>query len=110
MQPVITAELIERKIYQVRGQKVMLDRDLAELYDVEVKQLKRQVRRNIDRFPADFMFQLSKDENDSLRRHLGALKRGEHSKYLPYVFTKSACAPMAKRKHNYCNMVSLVVF
>ena len=84
---VINAEAIEQKIYLIRGLKVMLDSDLAELYGVEVKQLKRQVRRNIDRFPADFMFQLSQDDRDSLRRHFGTLKRGQHAKYLPYVFT-----------------------
>lgn len=95
MKPIITAGTIERKIYLVRGQKVMLDSDLAELYGVEVKQLKRQVRRNIDRFPADFMFQLSKDEIDPLRRHFGTLKRGGHSKYLPYVFTEQGVAMLS---------------
>ena len=92
MKPITTAEIIERKIFLIHGQKVMLDSDLAELYGVEVKQLKRQVRRNIDRFPADFMFQLSKDDYDSLRRHFGTLKRGEHPKYLPYVFTEQGVA------------------
>ncbi len=95
MKSVVTAESIEHKIYYVRGQKVMLDSDLAELYGVEVKQLKRQVRRNIDRFPPDFMFQLSKDEYDPLRCHLGTLKRGEHSKYLPYVFTEQGVAMLS---------------
>lgn len=73
----------------------MLDGDLADLYGVEVKQLKRQVRRNIDRFPADFMFELSKEEYESLRRHLGTLKRGEHSKYLPYAFTEQGVAMLS---------------
>ncbi|MBI4691807.1 MAG: ORF6N domain-containing protein [Nitrospirae bacterium] len=76
-------EMIERKILLIRGEKVMLDSDLAGLYDVEVKHLKRQVKRNLDRFPTDFMIQLSKEEYESLRRHFGTLKRGEHSKYLP---------------------------
>ena len=92
---VIIAESTERKIYMLRGQKVILDGDLAELYGVEVKQLKRQVRRNIDRFPADFMFQLSKDDLDSLRCHFGTLKRGEHSKYLPYAFTEQGVAMLS---------------
>jgi ORF6N domain len=92
MKPIVTAETIESKIYMIRGQKVLLDSDLAELYGVEVKQLKRQVKRNIDRFPADFMFQLSQNDYDSLRRHFGTLKRGEHSKYLPYVFTEQGVA------------------
>ena len=88
MKDPITAEQIERVIVLIRGHKVMLDRDLAELYSVEVKQLKRQVKRNQDRFPADFMFELSKGEYDALRSQFGTLKRGEHSKYLPYAFTE----------------------
>jgi hypothetical protein len=95
MKSIVSVEAIERKIFLIRGQKVMLDSDLAELYGVEVKQLKRQVRRNIDRFPADFMFQLSKDEYNSLRCHSGALKRGEHSKYMPYVFTEHGIAMLS---------------
>jgi ORF6N domain len=81
MKDPITAEQIERVIVLIRGHKVMLDRDLAELYRVEVKQLKRQVKRNQDRFPADFMFELSKEEYDALRSQFGTLKRGEHFKY-----------------------------
>lgn len=95
MRPVIDSEVIARKIFLIRGQKVMIDSDLAELYGVEVKQLKRQVRRNADRFPEDFMFQLSQEDNDSLRRHFGTLKRGEHSKYLPYVFTEQGVAMLS---------------
>lgn len=68
MKALIPAELIEKKILLLRGEKVMLDSDLAELYGVEVKHLKRQVRRNMGRFP--------EDEYDSLRRHFGTLKRG----------------------------------
>lgn len=81
-------ELIVNKIYVIRGQKVMLDRDLAKLYDVETKRLKEQVRRNIDRFPESFMFELSDEENDSLRSQFATLKRGRHSKYPPFVFTE----------------------
>jgi phage regulator Rha-like protein len=81
-------ELVMAKIYYIRGQKVMLDRDLAELYGVETKQLKRQVKRNLNRFPEDFMFELSSTENTSLRSQIGTLKRGEHSKFLPYAFTE----------------------
>jgi hypothetical protein len=66
----------------------MLDRDLAELYGVETKQLKRQVRRNIERFLLSFMFELTKQEGENLRRQFGALKHGRHSKYLPFVFTE----------------------
>ena len=65
----------------LRGERVMLDRDLAEMYGVETKQLKRAVRRNFNRFPNDFMFQLTDEEYRSLRRQFGTLKRGAHSKY-----------------------------
>ncbi len=81
---------IKDVIYEVRGQKVMLDTDLAEMYEVEVSQLKRQVRRNIDRFPKDFMFELTPEEISSLRCQNGILKtgRGQHSKYAPFAFTR----------------------
>ena len=95
MKDPITAEQIERVIVLISGHKVMLDRDLAELYGVEVKQLKRQVKRNQDRFPADFMFELSKGEYDALRSQFGTLKRGEHSKYLPYAFTEQGVAMLS---------------
>jgi len=89
MSEIIPVELILSKIYMIRNVKVMLDRDLAELYDVETSQLKRQVRRNIDRFPDDFMFELTKEEyQEFLRCHSGTLKRGEHSKYPPLAFTE----------------------
>jgi len=64
----------------------------SELYGVETKQLKRAVRRNTDRFPQDFMFELTKEEHDSLRYQFGTLKRGEHSKYLPMAFTEQGLA------------------
>ena len=73
-------ETIRAHIYDIRGKKVMLDRDLAELYHVETKQLKRQVKRNLTRFPEDFMFELTSEENGALRCQFGTLKRGEHSK------------------------------
>lgn len=95
MKAIVPTEVIEKKILLIRGEKVMLDSDLAELYGVEVKHLKRQVRRNIDRFPEDFMIHLSKDEYESLRRHFGTLKRGEHSKYLPYAFTEQGVAMLS---------------
>lgn len=85
---VVPDEIIMNQIYYIRGQKVMLDNDLAELYQVETKQLKRQVKRNIERFPEDFMFELTKEEYDSLRSQIGTLKRGEHSKFLPFAFTE----------------------
>lgn len=75
----LPSERIERAILLIRGHKALLDSDLAELYSVEVKQLKRQVKRNQDRFPVDFMFELSKQEYDALRSQIGTLKRGQHS-------------------------------
>ncbi|MBW2597998.1 MAG: ORF6N domain-containing protein [Deltaproteobacteria bacterium] len=88
MTELVPIELIASKIYLIRGIKVMLDRDLAELYGVETKVLKQAVRRNIDRFPSDFMFELTKGENQSLRSQNVTLKRGQHSKYLPFAFTE----------------------
>ncbi len=73
----------------------MLDKDLVELYDVETKALKQAVRRNIDRFPADFMFELIKEENLSLRSQNVTLKRGQHSKYLPFAFTEQGVAMLS---------------
>ena len=92
---ILPDEIISNKIYLIRNQKVMLDRDLAYLYQVETKLLKRQVRRNIERFPEDFMFELSKLEHESLRSQFGTLKRGEHSKYLPMVFTEQGVAMLS---------------
>jgi len=84
----IPNEVIINKIYIIRGLKVMLDRDLSELFGVETKQLKRQVRRNIERFPESFMFELTKEENEELRSQIGTLKQGTHFKYPPFVFTE----------------------
>jgi hypothetical protein len=91
----VSGEEIEHVILLIRGQKVMLDRDLARLYDVETKALNRAVQRNLDRFPADFMFQLAEEEYDSLRFQFGTLKRGQHSKYLPFVFTQEGVAMLS---------------
>ena len=90
-------EIIKKRIYVIRGQRVMLDRDLAELYEVEVKYLKRQVNRNIERFPEDFMFETTNEELDSLRCQIGTLKngRGQHSKYPPYAFTEEGVAMLS---------------
>ncbi len=84
----IPEETIQSKILFIRGKKVMLDKDLAALYAIETKQLKRAVKRNSFRFPPDFMFELSQEESQLLRRHFGTLKRGGHPKYLPYAFTE----------------------
>ena len=71
MKDIIPQDIIEQKILLIRGYKVMLDRDLALLYDVETKVLNKAVRRNIERFPSDFMFQLTKDEFDNLKFQFG---------------------------------------
>ncbi len=91
----VAVESIVRKILFIRGEKVLLDRDLAEMYGVETKQLKRAVRRNSKRFPPDFMFVLTKEEHDSLRSQIGTLKRGEHSKYMPMAFTEQGIAMLS---------------
>ena len=86
---IVTATNIESKIYTIRGQGVLIDSDLAEMYGVETKRLKEQVKRNIERFPDDFMFQLTSEEAVALSRSQNAtLKQGQNVKYLPFAFTE----------------------
>ncbi|HEY9169889.1 MAG TPA: ORF6N domain-containing protein [Lutibacter sp.] len=92
----ISDEIIFNKIYLIREQKIMLDQDLAELYKVETKQLKRQVRRNMERFPEDFMFKLSKSELENLRSQFGTSKWGG-TRYAPMAFTEQACPERSRR-------------
>ncbi len=89
----LPVELIERRIYLIRGCKVMLDSDLAELYQVPTKGLNQAVRRNLDRFPPDFMFQLNEDELDNLRSQI-VTSSGRHGgrRYSPYAFTEHGVA------------------
>lgn len=87
-------ELIKNKIFEIRGQKVMLDFDLALLYNVETKRLKESVRRNIDRFPEDFMFELTKIELDSLRSQIASSNRGG-LRYMPFAFTEQGIAMLS---------------
>jgi hypothetical protein len=85
-------EPIHHKIYTLRGKQIMLDEDLAALYQVETKVFNQAVKRNIERFPDDFRFQLTEDEYDSLRSQFVTLEktgRGKHRKYLPYAFTEN---------------------
>lgn len=91
----IQVESIAGLIHYIRGEKVILDADLAILYGVEVKRLKEAVRRNIKRFPDDFLFELSRTEYDSLRTQIASLKRGQHTKYLPFAFTEQGVAMLA---------------
>ena len=96
MNSIIPAEHIERKIYLIRGHKVMLDNDLAELYGVPTRRLNEQVRRNMTRFPADFMFQLTTEEAENLRSQF-ATSSSVHGgrRYLPYVFTEQGVAMLS---------------
>jgi len=121
-------QTIQNRIYEIRGKRVMLDFDLAQLYEVETKVLNQAVKRNIKRFPEDFMFQLTKEEfealrfqietlenadsirsqivtlenNTSLRSQFASLKtgRGKHSKYTPYVFTEQGVAMLSGILHS----------
>jgi phage regulator Rha-like protein len=101
---------IQNRIYEIRGERVMLDRDLAALYEVETKALNLAVKRNIKRFPKDFMFQLSKEEFDDLRLQIETSEntdplrlqnetlkkgRGQHTKYFPYAFTEQGVAMLS---------------
>lgn len=91
-------EDLKTRIYTIRGVKVMLDRDLSELYEVETRTLNQAVKRNLERFPNDFMFQLSTSEWESLRSQFVILKnsgRGYHLKYLPYAFTEQGVAMLS---------------
>ena len=107
--PMQIIQSIQNRIYEIRGERVMLDVDLAALYEVEIKVFNQAVKRNGSRFPADFMFQLTKDEydritylvetgaTDSLRSQFVTLKtrRGQHRKYLPYAFTEQGVAMLS---------------
>ena len=94
MTTVVPSESIVNKIVLLRGEKVLLDLDLAELYDVETKQLKRAVRRHINRFPEDFMFQLSKEDFQNLRSHFGTSSWGG-TRYMPMAFTEQGVAMLS---------------
>ena len=116
----ITPVLIESKIFVIHGKQVMIDRDLANLYGVETKAINQAVKRNIERFPEEFRFQLTKDEYDFLRSQIATLKedekvlrsqsvtlendasgqRGKHAKYLPYVFTEQGVAMLSAVLHS----------
>jgi hypothetical protein len=86
--------IIQSKIYEIRGLRVMLDFDLAEMYQVETKSLNLSVKRNMRRFPSDFMFQLTKDEWDNLRLQFETSKRGGR-RYLPYAFTEQGVSMLS---------------
>jgi phage regulator Rha-like protein len=90
----MTLQLIHKKIFEVREQKIMLDFDLAELYQTETKYLKRAVRQNIKKFPVDFMFELTKNEFETLRCNFSTSKRGG-TRYMPFAFTEHGVTMLA---------------
>lgn len=87
-------QLIQNKIHEIRGQRVMMDFDLAEMYGVDTRSLKQAVKRNLVRFPPDFMFELSKKEWDSLISHFVISNRGGN-RFLPYAFTEQGVAMLS---------------
>jgi hypothetical protein len=91
---------IEERILTVRGKQVILDRDLAELYNVETKRLNEQVKRNIDRFPENFMFRLSRDEVDRLVAICDRFDKLKHSSSMPYAFTEQGVAMLSAVLHS----------
>lgn len=93
--PLLTGEHIQGCIRVIRGEQVILDRDLAQLYQVETSQLNRQVKRNIQRFPGDFMFQLTKEEADSLKCQNGTSSWGGDRRALPHAFTEQGVSMLA---------------
>jgi len=98
MKQLIPTTTLQRKIYLIQGQKVMLDSDLAELYGVSTKRLNEQVKRNRSRFPADFLIRLSEIEVEVIRSLNATLEtpgRGRHRKYLPYAFTEQGVAMLS---------------
>ena len=94
LQVLVAEQKILNKIYAIRSEKVMLDQDLAEMYKVETKQLKRQVKRNMNRFPKDFMFELTKKEFDNLRSQIGTSRWGG-TRYVPMAFTEQGVAMLS---------------
>ncbi len=88
-------QVIQNKIYEIRGQKVILDFDLAELYGSETKRLKEAVRRNLKRFPCDFMFELTKEEFESLRSQIASSNKRGGTRYMPFAFTEQGVAMLS---------------
>ena len=113
-QSVIPVERIASRIYLIRGQKVMLDRDLAELYEVETGVLVRAMKRNADRFPEDFVFQLSQDEFENLRCQVGTSSQWGGRRYRPYAFTEQGIAMLSSvlrsKKAAQANVVIMRTF
>ena len=105
MENEITSVLVEKKIFLIRGKQVMIDRDLAELYGVETKVINQAVKRNIERFPEEFRFQLTAEENEFLRSQIVTSKNDDGEtrggrQYLPYVFTEQGVAMLSAVLHS----------
>lgn len=92
---ILTVDKIQNRVYVIRGQRVMLDYDLAEIYGYEVKNLNRQVKRNIERFPEDFMFQITSEEEEILRCQNVTAIRSSMSRSMPYAFTEQGIYMLA---------------
>lgn len=95
MKEIIPAEIIEQRIFFIRKKRVMIDRDLAELYETETKNLNRQVKRNIGRFPSEFMFQLNEEEKNELVTNCHRFETLKHSTSMPFAFTENGVAMLA---------------
>ncbi len=95
MSTIMLVKAVEKRIFVIRGQKVMVDRDLAGLYGVETKYLNRQVKRNLERFPAEFMFRLTHKEKNELVTNCHRFNSIKHSSVLPYAFTEHGVAMLA---------------
>ena len=100
MENEITPILVESKIFMIRGKQVMIDRDLAELYEVETKVINQAVKRNIDRFPEEFRFQLINQEMNELVTNCDRFKSLKHSTVLPYAFTEQGVAMLSAVLHS----------
>ena len=113
MSALVPRERIEQTILVIRGHRVMLDADLAEFYEVETKAFNRAVTRNMERFPADFMFRLTKKEYEDLRYHFGTSRWGGR-RYLPYVFTELGVAMLSRvlpsERHRSCDRGRISVY
>ena len=118
MPDIVPIEVSAQKIFAIRGQKVMMDKDLAELYGVETREMNRMVKRNLDRFPEDFMFQLSKDEFQNLMYHFGTSSSEKvqwgGTRKLPYAFTELGVAMLSSvlrsKKATQTNIVIMRTF
>lgn len=95
MEYTVSQEIIEKRIFLIRNEKVMIDRDLADLYEVKTKVLNQTIKRNKDRFPKEFMFQLTENEKSELVTNCDRLKKLKHSTSFPYVFTEHGIAMLS---------------